>query len=366
MFIGAGDWDKPQLNLAIEAGLKTIVTNQNPESLCLKIADISILADGRDIYKILSFIFENNLQDKILFIYSGTELFTTVSTISKVLNIPWHSILGSYICEKKHLMRKYFSKNNIKTPLGFSAKSFNEFENKKNNLNNNFSNWIFKPSDSLSSKGVSIADSDRDLYDCFSHALSNSLSRIVICEEFIPGTLHDINGILNQGKFYPLGINDKKAAPPPYAVVVEGTAPTILMPQKQDQLYGIFEKACVSVGLTDGPVKGDSILSENGDFYIMEVAPRLHGPLGSIYLLPNAININPFKELIHLNLKKSIKTHNPNKKYGKSIAVQAVDNLQLIDNNGIIKILEKPGLHDRASWTSNNDVPYYIVKKCTN
>ena len=55
-----------------------------------------------------------------------------------------------------------------------------------------------------------------------------------------------------------------------------------------------------------------------------------------------------------------------NKKYGKSIAVQAVDNLQLIDNNGIIKILEKPGLHDRASWTSNNDVPYYIVKKCTN
>ena len=228
-------------------------------------------------------------------------------------------------------------------------------------MDNNF-NWIFKPSDSLSSQGISIAKCELEQKEAFGFAYSFSESKTVICEEYIIGSLHDINGIITKDKFYPLGINDKKAGPPPRAVVVEGSAPTSLSVEKQKILYNLFEKACRSVGLSYGQVKGDSILSENGSFYIMEVAPRLHGPLGSIYLLPNAIKINPFKELIHFYLNKTVNIHNPLKKFKKNVTVEAVDKKPTIENEKIIKILEKEGLYDKIKWESNNDVPFYLVK----
>jgi biotin carboxylase len=366
LFIGMGDWDTPQLEIAKSHGLKSVVTNRNPKALALAECDIPIVCDGNDISSILISILHYNLQNQIKFIYTGTELFLTTATIAKIVGVPWHSAESSYISEHKHLMRECFQKGGVKAPHGISVSSFQEFDLKSKTIESPQCGWIFKPSDSLSSQGISIAENSSEWKMSFDYAMSYSKSKVVVCEEYIQGTLHDINGIISKNRMYPMGINDKKAGPPPRAVVIEGRAPTSLDSNMQFEYYSIFEKACRAVGLSEGPVKGDAILTEEGNLYIMEVAPRLHGPLGSLYLIPGVYGINPFEELCHYYLNLNIQVHNPLQASKKSLQIESSGNYSSRDKKNIIKVLRKSGLKDEKKWESNNDVPIYVVKETNN
>ncbi len=360
LFVGMGDWDVPQLEMAANKGYKSIVTNRDRNALALKKADIPIVADGRDVYSILSFLYQNHLEDAVACVYTGTELFTSVALIAQSLNIPWHSPLSAYICENKGLTREKFKQHNIPYPIGFSAKSEVEIvsqiefrENRK---------YIIKPSDSLSAQGVTIINAKTDVENAFSRAIQCSASKAVICEEYIEGSLHDVNGILTKDGLIRLGISDKKAGPLPYAVVVEASCPTKLSRDLQRKVYSLFEKSCRAVGLSGGPVKGDLIMDEHENMYMMEVASRFHGPLGSLHIIPEALGINPFAELLNWQARDSVKEHNIDKEISKRVFASALDTKKnFVEKGRILKILEKPGVNDSKLWKSNNDVPIYVI-----
>jgi biotin carboxylase len=363
LFIGMGDWYVPNLRVAKKYKFKTIVTNKNPKAEALRRADVPIIADGNDANAILEAIFEKDLENSILFVNTGTELFTSTAIVARSLGLSWHTPKGSYICQRKHLMKKHFIEKDVPTPLGFSVKTYSQFKEMKKSLgktNDNFQ-WIFKPSDGLSAYGVSISKNIDTEHESFEFALQHSHVQRVICERYIYGSLHDVNGIIADDKFYRLGINDKKAGLPPNAVVIEGSAPTTLTVGEQDFLYKIFEDACRAVGLDQGPVKGDCIRSSDGKLYMMEVAARLHGPLGSIYLIPHSLDIVPFEELIHFYSGNKVQTHNTNIKNTRSVLVEALESPPKADNDSIA-VLEKMGSNDHKKWQSNNDVPVYRVK----
>ena len=360
LFVGMGDWDIPQLDIAAKKGYKSIVTNRDKNALALKKADIPIVADGRDIYSILSFLYQNHLEDAIDYVYTGTELFTSVALIAQSLNIPWHSPLSAYICENKNLMREKFKRNNIPHPIGFSAKSEVEISSQIEFRENR--KYIIKPSDSLSAQGVTIINTIEDIQSAFNRAMQYSKSKTVICEEYIEGSVHDVNGILTKDGLIQLGISDKKVGPPPYAVVVQVSCPTKLSKDDQKKVYSLFEKSCRAVGLSSGPVKGDLIIDNQGNMYMMEVAPRLHGPLGSLHVIPEALGINLFAELLNWQAKDKVKEHNIDKEIFKTVFASAVDRKEnFVEKGRILKILEKPGINDSKCWKSNNDVPIYIV-----
>ncbi len=361
LFIGMGDWDIPQLELAKQAGFLSIVTNRDMNSLALSICDIPIKADGQDIYGILSALYELGLEDQIAHIYSGTELFTTVAVIAKTLGISWHSPYSAYVCEKKHLMRKAFEMAGLSVPKGQVASSAKDVQALMASSKNTF---IVKPSDSLSSQGVRIVDKTDDIAEVIEYSLQYSKLGKVVCEEYIEGTLHDINGILTPAGLIRLGINDKVAGPLPYAVVVEVSAPTSLISQQEEELYQVFEAACRAVGLSLGPVKGDVILSKDGVFYVMEVAPRLHGPLGSLYMIPLSLGVNPMEALFSWLKKSEFKVHEVGQQSTKSILCQAkAVYKEDEETQAIIKVLRKSGIADESKWTSNADVPIYLITK---
>ncbi len=360
LFIGMGDWYLPQLDLARDYGYQTIVTNRQADAQALKHADVPLVVDGRDIYTILARLNELGLGDQVAYVYTGTELFTTAAMIARSLNVPWHAPLAANVCENKSLMRGVFGAKDIPHPVGLSARTLDDITG--------FISWngekryIIKPSDGLSALGVTIVDSEEQLPGAVKAALEVSTSKTVVCEEYIEGTLHDTNGILTEEGLLRMGTSDKTAGPPPYAVVVEGRAPSILSPEKQEELYQLFDKACRAVGLGPGPVKGDFIMDRAGKFYCMEVAPRLHGPLGSIFLIPNALHIKPFEELLHWVNGEAVRSHDVGKAYQGKVYFQAADSPDEAQGKGqIIAVMEKPGIRDKAQWKSNNDVPVYVI-----
>jgi len=362
LFVGMGDLNVPQLEIAANKGYKSIVTNRDKNALALKKADIPILADGRDVYSILSFLYQNHLESEISYVYTGTDLFTSVALLTQSLNIPWHSPLSAYISENKNFMREKFSQNDIPHPSGFSVRSKDEIISKIEFRENR--KYIIKPSDSLSSQGVIIINARKNIKSAFSHALQYSASKIVICEEYIEGSLHDINGILTEDRLIRLGLCDKETDSLPYTVSPKAWCPSRLSKNLQEKAYSLFEKACRAVGFSNGPVKGDLIMDCQGRIYVIEIAPRLHGPVGILYMIPEAFGINPFEEVLNWHNHNNVNEHNIDKKDLNTVFSLKVDTKEkLPEKVEILKILEKPGIKDSTLWKSNYDVPIIAVYK---
>ena len=364
LFVGMGDWCLPQLEMAKQKGYKTIVTNKNKDAAALGKADVPIVADGCDASAILSFLYQKQIEDKITCIYTGTELFLSVALIAQSLNIPWHSPLSAYICGNKSLMREKFKQHNVLHPSGCSAKSSTELIAKVQYKKGK--KYVIKPSNSLSSQGITVVNSERELKDAFNYAVQHATSKTVVCEEYVEGLLHDANGILTEDRLIRLGINDKKAGPLPHTVVIEGSCPTTLSKSSQEEIYSLFEKSCRAVGLSHGPVKGDFIVDGEDNVFMMEVAPRLHGPLGSLYLIPNALEINPFEVLLSWfdRGEDNVKENHLSEHVSGTIFATACDLRENFKEKGkVLNILEKPGISDRKLWKSNYDVPIYIIWK---
>ncbi len=251
-----GDLNTPQLKIAKGKGLKTIVTNRDPKAKALSQCDIPVVIDGRDAFGILSYLYSNKLDDRILTVYTGTELFLSAAIVAGALGIKWHSTKASYICEHKGLMKDVFLHHRIPSPFSIPVRSYQDV---KKELARHGGKLILKPADSSSCLGVTVVDNPSHIKDAFDRAMKHSYTKQVVCEKYIEdATLHDVNGIMNKGKLIRLGISDKTSSKLPYAVVIEGRCPSILPLAEQERVYKIFEKACGAIGLTHGPVKGDS------------------------------------------------------------------------------------------------------------
>lgn len=361
LFIGMGDWDLPQLDWAREAGFRTVATNRNPKAQCLAAADEAVIVDGKDIQQLLAILQRRGLAERVAYVYTGTELFSTASLAASALGVAWHKALAANACENKDIMSDLFRRQGIPHPAGFSGRTVEDiaarisFERR--------GTWIVKPVDSLSSQGVMIVGGIAELPAAVGEALRVSISGTVVCEEYIRGSLHDVNGIISEDGLIPLGINDKLAGPPPGAVVVEGSAPSVLSAAEQLELYRRFEAACRAVGLGPGPVKGDFIRDGFGELLVMEVAPRLHGPLGSIHLLPNAVGVAPFVELMNYITGRPVTPHDVHATPRALVRCIALGN-DGPDCAAMSYTLTKEGKGDRAQWRSNNDVPKYGVQIC--
>ena len=191
-----------------------------------------------------------------------------------------------------------------------------------------------------------------------------SFKKILIIEEFISGSLHDVNGIISKRNFFKMGITDKLVGQEPYFIVKRADSPSKLSRKMQLKLYKFFYLSCKTLGLGPGPVKGDFILDKKGKFYLMEIGARFHGPLGIIHLIPNSMNISPFIELINFIENKKIRQHEINSNNYSRSTVYALPKKIFIKKrkNENILFLKKKGKKNEVKWKSNLDVPYYVVR----
>lgn len=353
LYIGLGDWNISQLEMAKSYNFNSIVINQNKNSLALKNSDVAINCDSRNYKKIYEILKKKSLDKKIKYVYTGSEFVYSTACLAKKLKIKWHSIKSAMACEDKNLQKKVFLKNKILSP---KFKILSEFKQLKKDFFLT-KKIIFKPTDGHASKGVKIVDKKKDHLNAFNFSKKFSVSGKVIVEEYIYGTLHDINAMIIDNKFYRLGISDKTATAPPHAVIKKIETPTKLSISDQKKMYKIFHKSCKSLNLNQGPVKGDYIRDKNGRFYLMEVSARFHGPLSTLYAIPNTLKITPFIELLRYLSKKRVNEHKIIKNY---------ENRTLITADTIKKerqiSLKKKGKLNKKKWTSNYDVPIYNIK----
>ena len=201
---------------------------------------------------------------------------TAAAYVAEKMGLPFQcSYEAACILQDKSLFRKFLSENGFNCP---KAKGYTNVDDALKDVD--YFNWpvIVKPVDSAGSKGVTKVTDKADLKSAIETALSASISKNFIVEDFLDkvGAQSSADIFTVDGKLvYPAysdQLFDKNAANP-YTPAIE-IWPASMEQKFQDDLTEQLQRLFTLLGVKSGIYNVESRVCSDGKAYIMEVSPR--------------------------------------------------------------------------------------------
>lgn len=196
--------------------------------------------------------------------------------VAEQMGLPFQtSYKSACILQDKSLFRQFLMENGFNCP---HAKGYTNAEDALNDVD--YFNWpvIVKPVDSAGSKGVTKVTDPKNLYAAIETALSCSISKNFIIEDFldIVGYQSSADIFTVDGKLVYPAYSDQlfdKDAANPYTPAIE-IWPASMLQLYQDDLTEQLQRLFTLLYVKTGIYNVESRVCSNGKAYIMEVSPR--------------------------------------------------------------------------------------------
>ena len=188
---------------------------------------------------------------------------------------------------------------------------------------------------------------------CFNESMRFSHDGNLIVEEFLHGKQFSTEALIIDGKGYNLGFTDRNyefiEKFNPFIIENGGDMPTSISSHQKELVEKTAIEAGLAIGIKNGVVKGDMVLTDNGP-KVIEIASRLSGGYFSSNQIPlnTGINIVKYAIKIALNIKFNVSELIPFKNDGVAIRyffppsglITDIKNLSYINGKGYVKKFE--------------------------
>lgn len=196
--------------------------------------------------------------------------------VAEKMGLPFQcSYEAARILQDKSLFRKFLSEHGFNCP---KAKGYNNIEDALKDID--YFTWpvIVKPVDSAGSKGVTKVENKADLRSAIETALSASLSKNFVIEDFLDkvGAQSSADIFTLDGKLVYPAYSDQLFDPEaanPYTPAIE-IWPASMEQKYQDNLTDQLQRLFSLLKVKSGIYNVESRVCSNGKAYIMEVSPR--------------------------------------------------------------------------------------------
>jgi len=285
VMVGGGTQEVPAVKQVQDMGYKCIVTDRNPYAPAFRETVHGWSYDASRTRDISSAISETYLG--VVGIFTLTELFPQVAWIADCTGLGGVAPDRAEACRRKvRTKRVWFGK--IPTAKGYAIYK----EDDALLAFDTYGEDVFiKPNIGCGGEGCKRITNKEDVLTEYHY-----MKKPFLMEEYLEGSVHDVNAVFGRHhKFFPLSISDRWFED---GVEIRAECPTFLDADKQAELYALTEKAALALGIDFGPVKADVMLTKDG-FKFMEMAPRLHGPSGTLEMIPRALGFRPLEAAIH-------------------------------------------------------------------
>ena len=240
--------------------------------------------------------------------YASDPAAATAAYVAQKLNLPSNSLESVLLLSKKNLFRDFLKKHGFNCP---NAKSFKSVEEAQNNLNEFQFPLMVKPTDSSGSKGVSRIDSIEELGVAFSDAISNSITKTVIIEEYIEMAHECMNGgdvFVVNGKIEFYGFLNSHRNKEINTYIPIGNSYPLFIDEEliREELQKLINLLQIEMGAFNIEVMFD----KNGKLYFIEIGPRNGGNM-----IPDLLELITGVDLVKATVEAALNNKKINMRY---------------------------------------------------
>ena len=275
-------------------GLNVLVVDGNPASPGFALADEHAVVSTRDLPALEAFVNAYRRRGGSIHgvMVQGSDIPQIVCALAEHLGTPHIPMEAARISTHKYLMKQRFAEAGVPIPWFARVGSVDEL---RRILEARGYPLILKPVDRSGARGVFYLQPGCDIEALFLRSQALSFSGEVMVEEYLPGLQISTETIMYQGRAYTPGFADrnyeKLEVYAPNIIENGGWVPSCVTASQRQAVEKLVEQAGLALGVTDGVVKGDVVLTPEGPKMI-EMATRLSGGDFSESLIPLGCGVN--------------------------------------------------------------------------
>lgn len=278
LLLGGSYGQLPAIKEANSRGYYTILCDYLPDNPGKKHVNKHYLVSTTDHESVLKVARDQKI-DHVL-AYASDPSALTAAYISEKMNLFGNTFRSSELLVKKDQFREFLRVNGFNTPTFYV---FNKDEIKKLKSLNSLKiklPVVVKPVDSSDTKGVTLANSEKELKEAIEYALTYSKAGCVIIEEFINARVANFHGdgFVMDGKLVFCALGDllftsiSNPLKPSCTLYPSRTSPQFLLNAKNE-----LNRAVELSGFKYGAINIEARINDENKFYIMEIGPRSGG-----------------------------------------------------------------------------------------
>ncbi len=308
LLLGASSDQLYAIRTAQAMGLNTLVVDANPNAVGFSISDDYAVVSTRDVESLKQMVdqYHSNGYQIAGVLVQGSDIPHIVCSLAEYIDTPHIPMQAALLSTHKLKMKQHFYKSGVAIPWFSSVKTPDHL---RMVIKERGYPLIIKPVDRSGSRGVYYLDGTRNIDELFADAQALSLCGDVLVEEFLDGLQISTETIMYRGKAYTPGFVDRNydmlSKYLPNIIENGGTEPSSVTYEQRLSIESLVEKAAISLGVTDGVVKGDIVLSPDGP-KIIEVATRLSGGDFSESLIPLGIGVNIVEAALNIAMGNEV------------------------------------------------------------
>jgi len=270
LVLAASLYQVAAIETARRMGYRVVTTDNVSSNPGHALADKSYNIDTTDLDAVLELAARENISG---IISPGTDVaVVTASVVAKLLQLPGPPPEAAHILTDKFAFRQFLSNGGLPCPR------VHEIDGDRSIPDGLFdgSAWLVKPCRASGSKGIFIVRNYQDFIGRVVESRAFSMDGKAVLEEFIDGSQHTCEGLLENGKAVLALITDRDTVPPPHTTTLGHRVPSTLAAPLQSRALAAIEDVFRRLGVRSGPFDCDFVASD-GRIVLIELTPRLGG-----------------------------------------------------------------------------------------
>ncbi len=270
LVLGASMYQIPVIQMAHQLGYQVLTTDNIADNPGHRFADRCFGIDTTDVDAVLALAKAERISGAIS---PGTDVAVlTVAHLAQALHLSGPTVRAARILTDKKMFRHFLAELGLPCPRVVQI----GLHNMPEDMLFEQGMWLVKPNKSSGSKGIFIIGNQAEFQSHIAESLGFSLDGTAILEEFIQGSQHTCEGIVQNGKISRVLMTDRDTANAPYTTTLGHRCPSTLSSTLKTQVLADIETVLAHLDVKNGPFDCDFVVSGNM-VYLLEMTPRLGG-----------------------------------------------------------------------------------------
>ena len=282
LFIGAGFLQSFVIETAKSIGYSTYAVDSNPEAIGFQHTDQYAAIDIVDKEACLQFAGEHAI-DGVMTAATDYGVMTT-AYIAAALKLPGLSKNAAITVKNKFLTRNALFE--VKADDSGPNYEISTAEHIKRVQNQVVYPVMVKPCDGSGSRGASKVADDAVFESACIEAINSSTTRRAVVEPFIEGIEYGVESFVYNSVPYVLTVMKKWMTQPPYYAELGHAIPSGLSEEMENKIINTTKKAITAMGITEGAVNMDVLVTAEETVHIVDVGARMGGNLIGSHIVP--------------------------------------------------------------------------------